>query len=60
MTPAPSAPIGECLKDCTPPERHDIGERQPPYDGVRTWGDLETVRARLDRAPRARGDADHT
>lgn len=43
MTP-PSTPINEC-KDVTPAERKAIAERIPPYDGVRTWGDLEVVRA---------------
>ena len=41
----PSTPIGECRKDCTPEERKAIAERTAPYDGVRTWGDLEAVRA---------------
>ncbi len=55
MIPEPSTPINECSKDCTPPERHDIDERQPPYDGVRIWGDLEVVRAQLEKqAPKVR------
>jgi len=41
----PSTPIDECLKDCTAAERTAIAAREAPYDGVRTWGDLETVRA---------------
>ena len=40
----PSTPITEC-KDVTPAERKAIAERTAPYDGVRTWGDLEAVRA---------------
>jgi hypothetical protein len=46
-TPPPSTPIGECLKDCTAAERKAIAECAPPYDGVRTWGDLLVVRAQL-------------
>jgi hypothetical protein len=46
MTPSPSTPIDEYLKDCTAAERKAIAERTPPYDGVRTWGDLEVVRAK--------------
>jgi hypothetical protein len=49
MTP-PSTPISEC-KDCTPDERKAIAARTPPYDGVRTWGDLETVRGQ--KTPKA-------
>jgi hypothetical protein len=41
----PSEPIGDCLKDCTAAERAAIEKRTPPYDGVRTWGDLEAIRA---------------
>lgn len=41
----PSTPIDECLKECTADERAAIAARTAPYDGVRTWGDLETVRA---------------
>jgi hypothetical protein len=40
----PSTPIAEC-KDVTADERKAIAARTPPYDGVRTWGDLEAVRA---------------
>lgn len=43
MTP-PSTPIQEC-KDLTADERKAIAAKTAPYDGVRTWGDLETVRA---------------
>ena len=43
MTP-PSTPILEC-KDVTADERKAILARIAPYDGVRTWGDLEAVRA---------------
>jgi len=46
MTPAPSTSIDECTKECTAAERKAIAERTPPYDGVRTWGDLEVVRAK--------------
>jgi hypothetical protein len=46
-TPPPSTPIGECLKDCTAAERKAIAECAPPYDGVRTWGDLLVVRAQM-------------
>jgi hypothetical protein len=53
MTPAPSTPIDECLKDCTPEERAALDVRTPPYDGVRTWGDLEAVRARP-KAPKVK------
>jgi len=45
MTPAPSTPIDECKKECTPEERAAIAAGTSPYDGVRTWGDLEAVRA---------------
>jgi hypothetical protein len=40
----PSTPIADC-KDVTVDERKAIASRTPPYDGVRTWGDLEAVRA---------------
>lgn len=43
--PDQSTPIDECLKRCTAEERKAIEARTPPYDGVRTWGDLTTVRA---------------
>ena len=39
----PSTPIQDCA-DVTKTERHAIDARTPPYDGVRTWGDLLTVR----------------
>lgn len=42
----PSTPITEC-KDVTVDERKAIAARQAPYDGVRTWGDLEAVRAQV-------------
>lgn len=42
----PSTPIEKALKDCTAAERKAITEREPPYDGVRTWGDLLAVRAK--------------
>ena len=41
---APSTPVLEC-KDVTADERKAIVGRIAPYDGVRTWGDLEAVRA---------------
>ncbi len=41
----PSTPITECLRDCTAAERASIAAGTPPYDGVRTWGDIEAVRA---------------
>ena len=41
----PSTPIQECLRDCTAAEKAGIASGTPPYDGVRTWGDLEAVRA---------------
>ena len=50
----PSEPIVECLKDCTAAERQAIAARTPPYDGVRTWGDLEAVRAQTEQAPKAK------
>ena len=51
----PSTPIEDCLKDCTAAERQALDARTPPYDGVRTWGDLEAVRAMLEKkAPKAK------
>ena len=41
---APSTPIAEA-DDVTDAERAAIEARTPPYDGVRTYGDLLTVRA---------------
>ncbi len=50
-----STPIEECLKDCTSAERAAIDARTPPYDGIRTWGDLEAVRAQLEKkAPKVK------
>ena len=50
-----STPISECLKECcTAAERKALAECAPPYDGVRTWGDLLVVRERLKK-----NDADH-
>ncbi len=43
MTPAPSTPIIECLALCTAEERAALKDGKLPH--VRTWGDLETVRA---------------
>jgi hypothetical protein len=48
MTP-PSTPIDDARKECTADERKAIDARVPPYDGVRTWGDLEAVRAKQDK-----------
>jgi len=42
-----STPIQECLKECTAAERKALADSAPPYDGVRTWGDLLVVRERL-------------
>ncbi len=49
MMPASTA-IDEVVKECTPDERAAIVARIPPYDGVRTYGDLMAVRNRLKRA----------
>ncbi len=51
---APSTPIEDCLKECTAAERAAILARTPPYDGVRTWHDLEVVRARPMKAAKER------
>jgi hypothetical protein len=45
-----STPIQEALKDCTKDERAAIDAREPPYDGVRTWADLLTVREQTKKA----------
>ena len=50
-----STPINECLKDCTAAERKALAECAPPYDGVRTWGDLLVVR---ERVPAVKDDKD--
>mgnify|MGYP001594281498 FL=1 len=51
----PSTPIQDCRKECTPEERGALDARTPPYDGVRTWGDLEAVRAKVEKtAPKAK------
>lgn len=43
----PSTPIEDVpAKELTKEEIAGIAARTPPYDGVRTWGDLLTVRAR--------------
>lgn len=47
----PSTPITDAQKECTADERKAIAARVPPYDGVRTWGDLEAVRAKQDTKP---------
>ena len=55
MTHDPSTPIEECRKECTADERSALDARTPPYDGVRTWGDLEAVRAMLEKkTPKAK------
>lgn len=41
-----STPIDECIKECTAAERKALAANEPPYDGVRTWGDLLVVRER--------------
>lgn len=41
---APSTPIADAA-DVTDAERKAIEARTPPYDGVRTYGDLLAVRA---------------
>jgi len=50
MSHDPSEPIDECLKECTAAERKALAECTPPYDAVRTWGDLLVVRERLKAA----------
>mgnify|MGYP001577338811 CR=1 FL=1 len=51
----PSEPIEDCRKECTADERSALDARTPPYDGVRTWHDLEAVRALLEKkAPKAK------
>ncbi len=50
MSHDPSTPIDECLKDCTAAERSALSARTPPYDGVRTWHDLEVVRAKAKKS----------
>jgi hypothetical protein len=52
MTPAPSTPILECLALCTADERKAINAGELPH--VRTWGDLESVRAQP--KPKAKDD----
>ena len=55
MTHDPSAPIEECRKELTADERSALDARTPPFDGVRTWGDLEVVRAQLEKkAPKVK------
>ena len=51
-SPTPSTPIEDCVRLCTPDERSALDARTPPYDGVRTWGDLEAVRAHGEKAPK--------
>lgn len=47
MSTPPSTPITECSKALTAAERKALAEGAPPYDGVRTWGDLLVVRAQV-------------
>lgn len=54
MTP-PSTPIHDA-PDVTKQERHAIDRREPPYDGVRTYGDLLIVRAHLKTKTKATPD----
>ena len=54
MSHDPSTPIEECRKDCTAEECAALNARTPPYDGVRTWGDLEVIRAKAKKS-----DVDH-
>lgn len=59
MTHDPSTPIEECRKECTADERSALDARTHPFDGVRTWGDLEVVRALIEKkAPKVK-DVDH-
>lgn len=46
----PSTPIEYAWRSCTSAERAAIKDCTPPYDGVRTWGDLLTVRAPKDES----------
>ena len=46
-----STPIHDAL-DVTKQERTAIDARTPPYDGVRTWGDLLAVRDQVKQAPK--------
>ena len=45
----PSTPIHECA-DVSKAERTAIDARTPPYDGVRTYGDLLVVREQVKQA----------
>ena len=56
MDKPPSTPINECLKETTAEEKAAILARTPPYDGVRTWGDLEAVRAMPKKAAKERAE----
>ncbi len=47
----PSTPIQDC-PDVSKDERKQIDARTPPFDGVRTCGDLLVVRERLKKAPK--------
>lgn len=51
-----STPIEECLKECTAAERKAIAANEPPYDGVRTWGDLLVVRERTKKQDERQND----
>ena len=46
----PSTPIDECDAAIDADELGKLARRTPPYDGVRVYGDLIEVRARLDKA----------
>lgn len=52
---APSTPIHDA-PDVTKQERKAIDERQPPYDGVRTYGDLLVVREQAKKAERPKAE----
>ena len=53
---APSTPIEDCRKDCTADERSALDARTPPFAGVRTWGDMEAIRAKqTKKEPKERG-----
>ncbi len=55
MSHDPSEPIEDCRKECTADERSALDARTPPFDGVRTWADLEAIRAQREKkAPKAK------
>ena len=51
MTDDPSTPIDQAL-DVSKDERAALDARTPPYDGVRTYGDLLAVRANVTVKPK--------